>query len=319
MAVLDWDFRVREFHCPPPFCERLELRDGAVFQEFLSPADRLVFLENTGRALRGEKSGIQRVQWGKEGNTSRVLSILDADLELDANGQPERLSALVRDLTVADEALKAVVNLQNNAKERVSESHTLLREMNHRVKNNLQIVCALIHSHSDGLEDPVAKSSFSDIESRVRTIAHLHDRLSTGFGTLETAVILRDLAGLVAQSAALAPGRMVLDLENVTRPLGLAQAMPFAMAANELLMNSLQHGNPGTPVTVQLRTQPDGALRLTVRNACDSAPTGSDRGLGLEIVHALCRQLGATFHSEFAWNEAASHLVLAPEKEMLRV
>jgi two-component sensor histidine kinase len=318
LGVFDWDLRAPGFHCPPAFRERLALQEGGTVGEKLAAADRAVFLQSIRLALRSEPTEIRRLRWTTDKNTFRILAIRDAVLERNDNGAPERLIVLMQDLTVADEALQAMVSIHKEAKERVSESHTLMREMNHRVKNNLQIVCALIHSHSDGLEDPAARSSFSDIESRVRTIAHLHDRLSHGFNTLEAAGILRDLAVLVAQSSGLPADRLVLDLENVTHPLGLAQAMPFAMAANELLMNSLQHGNAGSAVTVQLRTLPDGALRLTIRNASRSAPGVSSPGLGLEIVHALCRQLGAAFHSEFVWNEAASHLVLPPEKEALR-
>lgn len=319
MAVLDWNLRKAVFDCSSAFRERLELEQGGTIAHRLSEEDRAVFLENIRQILQNGTAKIHRVRWNSGENCSRVLAVRDAALELDGEGNPARLFVLVQDLTVADEALHAMQSIRNSANERVSESHTLLREMNHRVKNNLQIVCALIHSHSDGLEDPAARSSFSDIESRVRTIAHLHDRLSHGFGTLEAAGILRDLAALVAQTSALSRQRFVLDLENIDRPLGIAQAMPFAMAANELLMNSIQHGTADTPVTVQLRALPDGSLRLTVRNGIRSAPAGTSSGLGTEILQALCRQLGATFHSEFAWNEASCHLVLPPAKEALRV
>jgi two-component sensor histidine kinase len=318
MAVFDWDLGAFRFNCPESFRERLALQEGETIAQNLGSGDRDVFLECIRKALKGEPNEIRRVRWTKDGENSRVLTVADAELERDAAGKPKHLLVLVRDLTVAEEAIEVVKNIHNSAKVRVTESQTLVREMNHRVKNNLQIVCSLIHSHSDGLNDHAARSSFRDIESRVRTIAHLHDRLSTGFGTLETTAILRDLAALVAQSSALPADRIVLDLENVTRPLEVSQAMPFAMAANELLMNSLQHGTTGSPVTVQLRTLQDGALRLTIRNASRSSPSVSNSGLGLEIVRALCRQLGATFHSEFAWNEAASHLVLAPQKEAPR-
>ena len=319
MAVLEWNFREGGFHCPPTFRKRLHLEEGEAIGRHLAMADRAVFLESLRQTLLEGSAEIRRVRWGQDENSTCILAIHDATLVLDASGQPDRLLVLVQDLTVADEALSAVMSIHHSAKERVSESHTLVREMNHRVKNNLQIICALIHSHSNGLADTAARSSFSDIESRVRTIAHLHDRLSQGFGTLEAAGILRDLAALVTQTSALSRQRLVLDLENIKRPLGVAQAMPFAMAMNELLMNSIQHGTPDTPVTVQLRGLSDGSLRFTVRNEILATPSGSNSGLGTEILQALCRQLGATLHSEFAWDEAACHLVLPPEKEALRV
>jgi two-component sensor histidine kinase len=314
MAVLAWDFRSGEFQCPESFRERLGLPEGAVFSKMLAVEDRPVFFNAVNRALESPPIDVGRIRWILPDKSARVIAIHDAELERDESGATARLLVLVRDLTKADDALQAVRKIQQNAKEQVAATLTLLQEMNHRVKNNLQIVCSLIQSHSDSLDDGDARTSFRTIETRVRTIARLHDMLSSGFGSLEAAAILRELASLVAQTGALSVGRLELDLQVGGAELDAAQAMPFAMAAHELLMNSLLHGIPGTPVAVQLRGLGDGSLRLTIRNSCRSAPANSTPGLGLEIVRALCKQLRAVFHSEFAWNEAACHLVLPPGK-----
>lgn len=312
MAVLEWDFRRGEIRCPKDFLERIGLPEGAVFSGLLAGEDRAFFFNTVNRALERAPFEAGRIRWVLPDKSTRVLGIHDAELECDESGAASRLLVLVRDLSRADEALQAVRRIQQTANERVAASLTLLQEMNHRVKNNLQIVCALIQSHSDSLDDGDARISFQTIESRVRTIARLHDLLCSGFGSLEAGAILREMASLVAQTGALPSGRLVLDLQEGGRELEAAQAMPFAMAAHELLMNSILHGTPETPVAVQLRAQGDGSLRLTIRNSCRSAPSESSPGLGLEIVRALSKQLRAGFHSEFAWNEAACHLVLPP-------
>ena len=314
MEVLVWDFLNEQFLCSHGFRDRLGLAEGTVFQEALQDEDRAVFIKIIRRALEGRDIEVRRVRWSLPDKPARVLEIHDAMVESDDPGTPTRLSLLVQDLTGADNALQALLQFHQQANERVAITKTLLQEVNHRVKNNLQIVCSLIHSHSDEVSDPEARNSFHDIEGRVRMIAHLHDRLSRGFDTLEAAAILRDLAAHVAETSALPPGRLALDLQAGTLELQVAQAMPFAMMANELLMNSIQHGTPGTPVSVQFRALPDGSARLTIRNTCPKPPENSPSGLGMQIVRALCRQLEATFHSDFAWNEATCQVHLPAPK-----
>jgi two-component sensor histidine kinase len=80
-------------------------------------------------------------------------------------------------------------------------------------------------------------------------------------------------------------------------------------------MNSLLHSPPGTPVNLQWQRLANESARLTIRNTCTRPSGQSPSGLGLEIVHALCRQLGAHFQSNFVWNEAVCHVVLPSKTE----
>jgi two-component sensor histidine kinase len=312
MEVVVWDCSSREFLCSHGFRERLGLDEGAAFPDFLPEEERAAFMKILDQTLEGKPVTPRHIRWSRPGFEPRSLAV--------RNGMPERQGGsarvllLVQDVSRAETALHTIRDIHKKADEQVALSKTLVREANHRLKNNLQIVCSLIHSHIEEVNDSSARNSFRDIEVRVRMIAHLHDRLARGFDTLEGADILRELAGHITQTAALPPGRLELDLQEGALELEPARAMPFAMMANELLMNSIQHGTPGSPVILHWQGLPDGSARLTVRNASPSAPMESPTGLGLEIVRALCRQLGADFQSRFVWNQAVCHVVMPAKK-----
>jgi two-component sensor histidine kinase len=318
MEVVVWDFLDEQFLCSQDFRVRLGLEEGAVFQDFLPREERAVFFQILRQTLKGEPIASRRIRWTLPGSSPRVLAIHTAMLEQDGNGNPERLLLLAQDLSVVDTAMQALQEFHHKANERVAHSKTLLQEVNHRLKNNLQIVCSLIHSHGDGVRDPMVRHSFSDIETRVRMIAHLHDRLARGFDTLKAAEILSELVKHITQTGALPPGRLSMDLQDGAHEFDAKRAMPFAMIANELLMNSMQHSPPGTPVNLHWRRLADASARLTIRNTCTRPHGKSPSGLGMEIVHALCRQLGAHFQSDFIWNEAVCHVVLPSKTESAR-
>jgi two-component sensor histidine kinase len=311
MEIVVCDFSTREFLCSHAFAKRLGIEEGSALPNFLPEEACAALFEILREAREGKPITPRHIRWTRPGFEPRALSLRFGIAER----KSKRVLILAHDVSIATSALFTIRDLHREADERVAFSETLLREVNHRLKNNLQIVCSLIHSHIEAASDPSAQSSFRDIEARVRMIAHLHDRLARGFDTLEAAGILRDLAGHIAQSAALAPGRLKLDLQEGALELGPAQAMPFAMMANELLMNSIQHGTPGSPVILQWRELADGSARLTIRNSTQALPAEATSGLGLEIVHALCRQLKANFQSEFAWNQAVCHVVVPPNRK----
>jgi two-component sensor histidine kinase len=312
MEVVVWDFSGREFHCSQTFRERLGLKEGEAWTDFLPDEEQTALWEILLQVREGKPVTPRHIRWSRPESEPRSMAIRDGMPE--RTGDSTRVLLLAQDVSVAENALHTIRDIHQKADERVAFSKTLLREVNHRLKNNLQIVCSLIHSHIEEFNDPGARNSFRDIEARVRMIAHLHDRLARGFDTLEGAGILRELAGHIAQTAALPPGRLELDLQEGALELEPARAMPFAMMANELLMNSIQHGTPGSPVILQWQGLPDGSARLTIRNASPAAPMESPSGLGLEIVRALCRQLGADFQSQFAWNQAVCHVVMPAKK-----
>ncbi|WP_173086420.1 PAS domain S-box protein [Fundidesulfovibrio magnetotacticus] len=196
------------------------------------------------------------------------------------------------------------------------EKEVLLREIHHRVKNNLQIISSLLSLQESGQDNPGAGQVLSDCRGRVMSMALIHERLyrSRDFTAISLEDYLRDfLPGLVETCRGGRDLRMEIDARGAS--LGLDQAIPFGLIVNELVTNALKHafvGRSSGRITVSA-AQADG--RLTLRVADDGAglpegfSPGSTSTLGMQIVTMLAEQLhgelsyasgqGASFTLEF--------------------
>lgn len=230
----------------------------------------------------------------------------------------------IRDITerrLADEALRT--SLQ--------EKEALLREVHHRVKNNLQVITSLLRLESSRSGEPGTRSVLKDMQGRIRSMALLHETLyRTGnFARVDLADYLRQLALQLfrAQNDEASPVRLVLELESCS--VGIDQAIPCALIANELLSNSLKHGFPNGrsgEVRLSLAPEPGGSIRMAASDNGVGLPADfeSRRGqsLGLQLVSDLVRQLGggmevlrepgATFSVTFGPNRHSTREVPPP-------
>jgi two-component sensor histidine kinase len=128
----------------------------------------------------------------------------------------------------------------------LAERELLLREMNHRVKNSLQLVASVLALQARGATDPELGRHIAEAQARVLTVPRIHERLyqADTIATVEFAEYLRELCGEVAGTlwpAAEGP-RLVVEAERADLPVH--QAVPLALIANELVTNAL---NPHFP------------------------------------------------------------------------
>lgn len=170
-----------------------------------------------------------------------------------------------------------------------SPTVSVLREVDHRVKNNLQMIASLIQLQVRRTEDEAVRTALRTVLGRVGAVATVHRRLFQGDPSrFDAAEFLRDLATDMAGQAGRDDIRIQLELAPVTLPAG--SAAPFALVANELLDNALRHAFPGHGGTVCLWLEGEGGGRLTV--ADDGVGLGArPDGFGLTVVRLLCRQL----------------------------
>jgi two-component sensor histidine kinase len=179
-----------------------------------------------------------------------------------------------------------------------------LHEVDHRVKNNLQLISSLLQLQSRRTEDEPTRTALRAMLERVSAVAAVHRRLfqSEDMERFEVADFLRDLTRDLAGSAARDDIRIHLDLEPVAVPA--AQAAPLALVANELIGNALKHAFPdgrGGAVRVSTRCEP-GAFRMTVADDGVGLPAdaAAARGFGSTIVQLLSQQLHAHLQTENA-------------------
>ncbi|MBY0230848.1 MAG: PAS domain-containing protein [Gemmataceae bacterium] len=196
-----------------------------------------------------------------------------------------------------------------------AERETLLREVHHRVKNNLQVVSSLLRLPG---AHPEAEAVLRECRDRVRSIALIHERLyhSPSCAGIELSGYLRGLAAHLFRAYRTDEGRVSFVLEGEEMRLGLELAVPCGLILNELLSNSLRHGfGEGKAGTLRVRLS-HGPAEWSLEVADDGAgfPAAVDpaapRSFGLRLVADLVEQLHGSLR--FGGGPGASVLVRFP-------
>ncbi|MBI4776203.1 MAG: PAS domain S-box protein [Deltaproteobacteria bacterium] len=182
------------------------------------------------------------------------------------------------------------------------EKEVLLKEIHHRVKNNLQVISSLVGLQAEEVRDHAMRDVLQDVTHRVRSMAMVHEKLyqSADLAQVDFADYARSLLYYLWRSyGSDADGiRLALDLEPVS--LSVNAAVPCGLILNELFSNALKHafdGRDGGQVTVSLRGDAQGRVSLCVRDNGTGLPERFDwtqsRTLGLRLVQMLAKQLHA--------------------------
>jgi PAS domain S-box-containing protein len=184
--------------------------------------------------------------------------------------------------------------------ERVREKDTLLRELQHRVKNNLQMITALIRLETRNATEPDQKR-FERLAGRVNALAILYQTLSADEqkDEVDLGVYLSQIASAVMTSHAVEGIR--LDMKVDTYPVSINVAMPTGLVVNELLTNALKHafhGREGGTITLHSIVNGDGC-RVVVADDGIGLPEGESwpkhGKLGALIAHSLRENAKAEF------------------------
>ncbi len=181
------------------------------------------------------------------------------------------------------------------------EKEVLLKEIHHRVKNNLQVISSLLDLQSAYIEDVAMQAMFQDSRSRVRSMALVHEQL---YGSLDLARIdlegyLRDLVGYLRRAYNEQAGGIQLHIEvEESLLLDVETAVPLGLIVNELVSNALKHAFPdgrSGAVHIQVSLVEEEQVCLTVQDDGIGFPEEIDihssPSLGLTIITALVDQL----------------------------
>ena len=213
----------------------------------------------------------------------------------------DRLEELVRERTAE---LEKEIAERKQAEERIqaalAEKEVLLREVHHRVKNNLNTIANILYFQAKTLEDKKALAAFQDSQNRIHSMARVHEHLyrSASLARVNMAAYFEDLAADMQQTCGTSPVSIRIDAAK--EHLDIDQAIPCGLIVNELVTNSLKYAfregttNQRNEVTVRLTTQADQHI-LEVRDNGVGLPAGMDvensASLGLRLVSMLTRQL----------------------------
>lgn len=224
---------------------------------------------------------------------------VQAETEVDANGAVVQLRTIPLIVDESDAGalilLRDVTELRHRERELLTKDATI-REIHHRVKNNLQTVAALLRLQARRLHEPEAREALEEAVRRVGSIAIVHETLSL---VPDEVVDFDDIVGRVAMMAgevSAAESRVTPTLVGEFGLLPAAVASPLALVLTELLQNALQHGlsqpGPGAAgyLEVAAKREP-GRLTVTVTDNGVGLPGDFDldstQSLGLQIVRTL--------------------------------
>jgi two-component sensor histidine kinase len=193
--------------------------------------------------------------------------------------------------------------IEERLQDSLRDKEVLLREIHHRVKNNMQIVNSLLYLQEQAVHDRVdsiALDTFQQSRTRIKAMAAIHDRLyrSSEFTSIDFEEYLNALIPELLNSYGIG-NEVQIEISAKGVKLGLDAAVPCALMINELITNSLKHAFPQGQqgrITLSMEYRPDGAVRFVVADNGAGMPTGDDRqlspnSLGLRLVTDLARQL----------------------------
>ncbi len=181
------------------------------------------------------------------------------------------------------------------------EKEILLKEVHHRVKNNLQVISSLLNLQSNSIDNPLALARFQDSQNRIRSMALIHERLyrSDDLARIDFGPYLHDLAGSLVQTYRRQAQRVELRMSTVRVLLDIDTAIACGLIVNELVSNALKHAFPdGRSGQVGVEIQEDRELeqfRLVIWDDGIGIPEDLDylktTSLGLQLVNSLTRQI----------------------------
>ncbi|HET7839207.1 MAG TPA: PAS domain S-box protein, partial [Rectinemataceae bacterium] len=186
----------------------------------------------------------------------------------------------------------------------ILQKETLMKELQHRVKNSLNVVSSLVELELGQVRDEDSRAAFAKTMSRLSSIAGIYERLylSEDLSSIDLEPYITELAGSIFET--FNPGRIGLRISVEHVSLDSRRAVPLGLILNELIINSLKYAYPGE-ASGELRielAQSGGRLRLSVADDGvgwhGRAGAGSTPSLGMELVRMLAQQLRGDFSIE---------------------
>lgn len=183
----------------------------------------------------------------------------------------------------------------------LADKVVLLKEVHHRVKNNLQIISTLLDLQSESIKDAESLNAFRESQDRIAAMALIHERLyaSKDLASVDFSEYIGSLSTHLFTSYRVDPGRITLTIDIGGVSIAIDRAIPFGLIINELVTNSLKHAFPdgrSGMILIRFHGDEDDWVTLTVADTGVGMPPGLDFRntvtLGLQLVNMLASQLG---------------------------
>ncbi|NCD68667.1 tetratricopeptide repeat-containing sensor histidine kinase [Mucilaginibacter agri] len=203
------------------------------------------------------------------------------------------------------------INQQNDALQRLlkdkdkllNEKDWLLKEVHHRVKNNLQIIISLLNTQAAYLENKTALSAIKESQNRVQAISLIHQKLykASNVASIDMPAYIYELANYLQDSFNTAEQHICFQYAIEPINMDITQAIPIGLIVNEAVTNAIKYAfdTNGGNILIALETTSPCNLRLSISDNGNGLPPNfnikTNSSLGMEMMKALSKQLGGSF------------------------
>ncbi|MFO8030402.1 MAG: histidine kinase dimerization/phosphoacceptor domain -containing protein [Cyclonatronaceae bacterium] len=280
---ISWDVIISDYNLPG--------FDGLAALEIVSESSLdIPFIVISGTV--GEEIAVEAVLAGAhdyvmKDNLKRIPVAVDREI---------RNSKLRKEKRIADQKIR----------DSLEEKEVMLKEIHHRVKNNLAVISALLTLQSDHVQDETAKELFMESVGRIKSMALIHEKLyqSEMFARVEMGDYMRQLVKTIQETYESQPRDITVHVECDNAVLDITRAIPCGLIINELLSNVYKHAFRDSETgNVYLRLKKDeetNECELQVMDDGVGLPKevidGKSSSLGYNIIRGLARQLSADLH-----------------------
>ncbi|HAE21511.1 MAG TPA: hypothetical protein DCG47_04190 [Spirochaetaceae bacterium] len=271
---------------------------GEVYQAFLRNSDTMYPLDEMPiiRALRGEKSHIEDMDVKKADGTRSLLEVFGSPV-IDRGGRVRAGLVSFNDITERKKSEQRIVRLLN-------EKEIILKEVNHRIKNNMNIMGSLLKLQSDNYVSQETKSILLDAEGRLKSMMVLYDKLYQSGTHDELSMkdyvpsLLREIVDVFPNSESIKLSLKIDDFSLDTKFLS-----PLGIILNELITNSMKYACMGDDGVIAVNVIKNGGrVYLDYQDSGIGLPESltfeNSTGFGLQLVKMLVEQINGTIQIE---------------------
>jgi PAS domain S-box-containing protein len=267
--------------------------DAKWWHSNLYPDDRKRVVEGFSVALTGGKKE-HACEYRFRHADGHYLWIFDnMSIERDAEGKPVEIIGSWLDITERKQA-------EEKIRSSLKEKEVLLRELHHRVKNNMQIISSLLKLQAAQATDTHLQAMCRESQYRIRTMSMVHEQLygSDRLDSIRGQDYLENVVFSLVRSYSSPQRHIAVHVDAGDISLGMDEAIPCGLIINELVSNALKYAftDEGGELTVSLSMPDDAHRLLRVYDNGSGLPPGMDihstKTLGLQLVDTLAEQLG---------------------------
>lgn len=240
-------------------------------------------------------------------------------------GLEERVLERTLEIAQTNDKLLKEVHQRSAAEERLKasllEKDVLIKEIHHRVKNNLQIIVSLLYLQAQQTNDVKSVNALVDSQTRVKSMALIHEKLyqSANLSSIDFEAYLQNLVSNLMVSYDIDKNKIRVFISARNLPLTINTAIPLGLIMNELVSNSMKYAFPGgRSGNLEINGTVEGKMiRIRIKDDGVGIPEDFDwkkaKSLGLHLVQMLCRQLNGTV--ELSREAGSTFTIIIPVPE----